>query len=70
MVAAETEAAAAAGVAAIKLKLEELPVVADMHKALDKDAPLVPLEPQIGNGNLLVTHIVRNGRPGSHPGRM
>ena len=63
VVAAESEAAAAAGVAAIKLKLEELPVVSDMHKALDADAALVPLEPQIGDGNLLVTHIVRNGDP-------
>ena len=63
VVAAETEAAAAAGVAAITLKLEELPVVADMRKALDKDAALVPLEPQIGGGNLLITHLVRNGDP-------
>ncbi len=63
VVAAESEAAAAAGVAAIKLKLEELPVVSDMHKALDPHAALVPLEPQIGDGNLLVTHVVRNGDP-------
>ncbi|MDK2979987.1 MAG: hypothetical protein PWQ55_334 [Chloroflexota bacterium] len=63
VVAAESEEAAAAGVAAITLKLEELPVVSDMHKALDKNAPLVPLEAQIGEGNLLVEHIVRNGDP-------
>jgi CO/xanthine dehydrogenase Mo-binding subunit len=62
-VAAESEAAAAAGVAAIKLKLEELPVVGDMRHALDKDAALVPLEPQIGEGNLVAKHLVRNGDP-------
>ena len=62
-VAAESEAAAAAGVAAIKLKLEELPTVGDMRHALDKDAPLVPLEPHIGKGNLVATHLVRNGDP-------
>jgi CO/xanthine dehydrogenase Mo-binding subunit len=62
VVAAETEAAAAAGVAAIILKLEELPVVSAMNRALDVDAPLVPLEAPIA-GNLVNTHIVRNGDP-------
>lgn len=63
IVAAESEAAAAAGVAAIKLKLEEIPVVGDMRHALDKGAALVPLEPHIDDGNLAATHIVRNGDP-------
>lgn len=63
VVAAESESAAEAGVKAILLKLEELPVVADMTRALDADAPLVPLEAPLGEGNLVNTHIVRNGDP-------
>ncbi len=63
VVAAETEAAAEAGVAAIQLELEALPVVGDMRRALDAGAPLVPLEAPLGAGNLVNTHIVRNGDP-------
>jgi CO/xanthine dehydrogenase Mo-binding subunit len=63
VVAAESEIAAEAGIRAIHLKLEELPVVGDMRHALDEKAPLVPLEAPIGKGNLLNTHIVRNGDP-------
>ena len=62
-VAAETEAAAKAGVKAIILELEELPIVSDPARALDDDAPLVPLEAPQGKGNLCETLIVRNGDP-------
>ncbi|MBC8504605.1 MAG: xanthine dehydrogenase family protein [Anaerolineales bacterium] len=63
VVAAESLAAAEAGVQAIMLKLEELPVVGDMNHALDAEAALVPLEAPLGQGNLLNTHLVRNGDP-------
>jgi CO/xanthine dehydrogenase Mo-binding subunit len=66
-VAAETEEALAAGLAAIICELEPLPAVFDPDEALSPDAPLVgeqpwdaPAEPR---GNLLVRHIVRNGEP-------
>ena len=66
-VAAETEEALAAGLAAIICELEPLPGVFDPEEALKPDAPLVgqqpwdsPAEPR---GNLLVKHIVRNGDP-------
>ena len=63
VVAAESEAAAEAGVQAIQLELEELPVVGDMNHALDIDTPLVPLDAPIDAGNLVNSHIVRNGDP-------
>jgi CO/xanthine dehydrogenase Mo-binding subunit len=63
VVAAESEAAAEAGVKAIRLVLEELPVVGDLRRALDAGTPLVPLESPTGQGNLVNTHIVRNGNP-------
>ena len=66
-VAAETEEALEAGLAAIICELEPLPGVFDPEEALKPDAPLVgqqpwdsPTEPR---GNLLVKHIVRNGDP-------
>jgi CO/xanthine dehydrogenase Mo-binding subunit len=62
-VAAETAEAAEAGVRAIRCELEELPGVFDMRRALDPDAPLIPLVPPIARGNLVVTQIVRNGEP-------
>ncbi len=62
-VAAETEEAARAGIAAIEVELEELPGVFDPAKALDADAPLVPSVPLVGEGNLVETLIVRNGDP-------
>ncbi len=68
-VAAETEAAAQAGVDAIVCELEALPVVSDMTRALDADAPLIPDRPatmtngDLGAGNLCDRHIVRNGDP-------
>lgn len=60
-VAAETAEAAEAGVRSILLELEELPGVYDMARALEADAPLIPLTPPAGQGNLIVTHVVRNG---------
>lgn len=63
VVAAETEAAAQAGVAAIKVTLEPLPVVSDMHQALDPDAPIIPQAPPTGKGNLCDVSILRNGDP-------
>ncbi|PKO15463.1 MAG: hypothetical protein CVU39_11155 [Chloroflexi bacterium HGW-Chloroflexi-10] len=62
-VAAETAAAAKAGIRAIQLQLEELPVVADMRHALDENSPLIPLVPPLGQGNLVNTHLVRYGDP-------
>ncbi len=62
-VAADTLEAAAAGVRAIRLELEELPVVSDPARALDADAPLIPLTPPKGAGNLCESLIVRNGLP-------
>ena len=62
-VAAESEAAAQAGIEAIALELEALPVVSDPRRALDADAPLVPLTPPLQQGNLCATHIVRHGDP-------
>jgi CO/xanthine dehydrogenase Mo-binding subunit len=66
-VAAETEEALAAGLAAIICELEPLTPVFDPEEALTLAAPLVgeqpwdsPTEPR---GNLLVKHIVRNGEP-------
>lgn len=65
VVAAETEQAARAGVRAIRCDLEELPGVFDMERALASDAPLIPLFPPVGEGNLVVKHLVRAGDP--HP---
>ncbi|MFN2108334.1 MAG: 2Fe-2S iron-sulfur cluster-binding protein, partial [Anaerolineae bacterium] len=68
-VAAETEAAAQAGLDAIVLELEPLPVVSDMTHALDADAPIIPDKPAtltaggLGEGNLCDRHILRNGDP-------
>jgi CO/xanthine dehydrogenase Mo-binding subunit len=62
-VAAETAAAARAGVAAIELDLEELPGVFEAEKALAPDAPQIPLVSPTGKGNLCDHHIVRYGDP-------
>ncbi len=62
-IAAETLEAAQAGLEAIILALEELPVIADPKRALDFDASLVPLMSPTGQGNLCATHIVRNQNP-------
>ncbi|MFP4344518.1 MAG: xanthine dehydrogenase family protein molybdopterin-binding subunit [Anaerolineales bacterium] len=63
VVAAESEAAAREGVERIVCELERLPVLSDMERALDPDAPLVPPESPTGEGNLCARHIVRNGEP-------
>ncbi len=63
VVAAETLEAAQAGIAAIVLELEPLPVVGDMTVALDPDMPLIPEQSPTGKGNLCERHIVRNGDP-------
>ena len=63
VVAAESKAAALAGIQAIELTLDELPVVSDPLRALDEDVPLIPLESPTGEGNLCTTHLVRNGDP-------
>jgi len=65
VVAAETPEDAEAGVEAIELELETLPVVSDMTRALEKETPLIPLTPPLGKGNLADHLIVRNGDP--HP---
>jgi len=62
-VAAETPELARAGIEAIELELEELPGVFDLTKALNEDAPLIPLHPPVGKGNLVDRLIVRNGEP-------
>ncbi len=62
-VAAETEEAALAGIKALELELEPLPVISDPEEALKPGAPLIPLIPPIGQGNLCDTLIVRNRNP-------
>ena len=62
-VAAETEAAALAGIRAIQVTYERLPVVGDIHRALDPDAAIIPDTEAPGKGNLTGTHLVRFGDP-------
>lgn len=66
-VAAETEEALAAGLAAIELELEPLPAVFDPVAALLREAPVIgenPWDsPELPRGNLLARHIVRQGDP-------
>ncbi|MBI4928056.1 MAG: molybdopterin-dependent oxidoreductase, partial [Anaerolineae bacterium] len=63
VVAAESEAAAQAGVQAIVLELEPLPVVSDPRLAQDETvSPLIP-DNADKHSNLCVKHIVRNGDP-------
>ncbi len=63
VVAAETEEAALEGIRAIKLELEELPVVTDIHTALDPNNPIIPSTEVPGTGNLTNVHLVRFGNP-------
>ncbi len=63
VVTAETEEAALSGVRAIQCELDELPGLFDMERALVVDVPLIPLEPPLGEGNLVAKHLVRNGDP-------
>jgi CO/xanthine dehydrogenase Mo-binding subunit len=63
VVAAETAVAAQAGVDAIVVRYESLPVVSDPARAFDAGVPLIPEVSPTGKGNLCNTHIVRNGDP-------
>lgn len=62
-VAAESEEAALAGIRAILVEYEALPVIGDIHHALDVDAPIIPDMMAPGTGNLTNTHLVRFGDP-------
>jgi CO/xanthine dehydrogenase Mo-binding subunit len=66
-VAAETEEALAAGLAAIDLELEPLPALFDPDDALLPDAPVIGENPwnspELPRGNLLTHHVVRQGDP-------
>ena len=66
-IAAENEAALEAGLAAIRVVLEELPGVFDPKAALDPAAPVIgenPWDaPDLPRGNLLVQYTVRKGDP-------
>ncbi len=62
-VAAESEEAALQGIRAIRVEYEELPVVSDIHHALDADAPIIPETEAPGTGNISNTHRVRFGDP-------
>ncbi len=61
-VAAESEEIAQQALEAIDLELQPLPVVADIHSALDDHSPIVG-ENAGQTSNLCAHHIVRNGDP-------
>jgi CO/xanthine dehydrogenase Mo-binding subunit len=63
VVAAESEESAQAGIQAIQVEYEALPVIGDIHRALDPDAPIIPDTKEPGTGNLTNTHLVRFGEP-------
>ena len=62
-VAAETEAAAIAGLNAVVVDYEPLPVISTVDQAMAPDAPQIPEVSPTGKGNLCNTHILRNGDP-------
>jgi CO/xanthine dehydrogenase Mo-binding subunit/aerobic-type carbon monoxide dehydrogenase small subunit (CoxS/CutS family) len=62
VVAAESEAAARAGVRAVRLELELLPTIIDPKQALEAGAHVIPENSGLAD-NLCATHIVRNGDP-------
>lgn len=62
-VAATTEAAAQAGLDAIIVEYEPLPVIGTLDQALMPNAPQIPEVSPTGEGNLCNTHILRNGDP-------
>lgn len=62
-VAATTEAAAQAGLEAIVIEYDPLPVVGTLDQALTSDAPRIPEVSPTGEGNLCNTHILRYGDP-------
>ena len=61
--AAVSEESALAGIQAILIKYEALPVVSDIHRTLDPDAPIIPDTDAPGTGNLTNSHLVRFGDP-------
>jgi CO/xanthine dehydrogenase Mo-binding subunit len=63
VVAAESEDAALKGIRAIQVQFEELPVVGDIHRALDSETAIIPDTEEPGKGNLTNTHLVRFGDP-------
>ena len=63
VVAAESEEAALIGIRAIQIEFEELPVVKDIHQALNPQASIIPDTEKPGLGNLTNTHLVRYGDP-------
>lgn len=62
-VAAETEAAAEAGLAAIEVTYETLPIVDSVDAALADDAPPIPDNAPTDRRNVCNTHLLRNGDP-------
>jgi CO/xanthine dehydrogenase Mo-binding subunit/aerobic-type carbon monoxide dehydrogenase small subunit (CoxS/CutS family) len=64
VVAAESEAAAQAGVRAIQLELQPLPVIGDPHQSLNGTAAIIP-DNSGRDSNLCTSHLVRNGDPAS-----
>jgi len=62
-VAAVSEESALAGIQAILIKYEALPLVSNIHHALDPDAPIIPDTDAPGTGNLTNSHLVRFGDP-------
>ena len=63
VVAAESEESARSGIQAILVEYEALPVIGDIHHALDPDAPIIPDTDEPGTGNLTNSHLVRYGNP-------
>jgi len=61
-VAAESEEIACKALQAIELELQPLPVVSDVHSALNPESPLVA-DNAGQTSNLCTRHIVRNGDP-------
>ncbi len=62
-IAAESEAAAQAGLEAIVVRYEALPVISDMKRALDPESPPIPETSPTGRHNLCNTHLLRNSEP-------
>jgi CO/xanthine dehydrogenase Mo-binding subunit len=62
-VAAENDEAALAGIRAIQVEYEVLPVVGDIHDSLSPYAEIIPDTDVPGTGNLTNTHQVRYGNP-------
>jgi CO/xanthine dehydrogenase Mo-binding subunit len=65
VIAAENLEAAQAGVEAVVLELEPLPVLTSPKLALDPSSPIIPEYPPLMKANLCAEHIVRYGNPQS-----